>query len=99
MAMNQPAAIISRNESRGGTEPMPPVYRTPGLNCWTLRVCHHGRHLSVVAAPFLEILELDVAVTPARPGENRIVPSLRVAWDRGRRNKPLPSGERQCLAP
>jgi hypothetical protein len=37
MAVNATAAIISRNESRGGTELMPPVYRTPRLNCWTLR--------------------------------------------------------------
>jgi hypothetical protein len=41
MAMDQPETITSRNDSSGGTEPMPPVYRTPRLNCWTLRLTSH----------------------------------------------------------
>jgi hypothetical protein len=42
MAMNQPAAIISRNDSSGGTEPMPSFYRPRRSNFWIERGTHHA---------------------------------------------------------
>ena len=37
VGLTQPAATINRNESSGGTEPMPEVYPGPRSNCWTVR--------------------------------------------------------------
>src|SRR5439155_22062297 len=39
----------------------------------------HRRHLRIAAAALLEVLELDVNVAPALPGEDWVVRILRVA--------------------